>query len=318
MMIPDPDQLQHAESPARTRCFRLALVLVIIIASGLAGGYLLTGSSETSAVDALARLAAEQPTPETVALLPEQVTLPVAFGAIGPRLLDAGGIDLERFAQVYIQAGHPLTDEQLRILSDGSDVPITINRENAYFLLNFLWAFGLTNQNPILETGRLMQYSEGRIEVFASTGGWTLGKRPANALYASTPLVTLTPSQQARLEEVAYAVYRPCCNNHTAFADCNHGMAMLGLLELMAAQDATVDAMFDAAKNVSAFWFPQQMAEVAALFKAGRGQDFVDTDARDVVGVNIFSSAGFQAVHQWLAANNLLERVPGSGSSCGV
>lgn len=44
-----------------------------------------------------------------------------------------------------------------------------------------------------------------------------------------------------KVEEVAAAVYRPCCNNHTPFPGCNHGMAMLGLLELMAPQRASAD-----------------------------------------------------------------------------
>lgn len=44
-----------------------------------------------------------------------------------------------------------------------------------------------------------------------------------------------------KVEEVAAAVYRPCCNSHTPFPGCNHGMAMLGLLELMAPQRASAD-----------------------------------------------------------------------------
>ena len=74
---------------------------------------------------------------------------------------------------------------------------------------------------------------------FASTGGWTLGVKKATELYASTKIMSLTDEQQARLLEVASQVYRPCCNNPTHFPDCNHGMAMLGLLELMASQDAS-------------------------------------------------------------------------------
>ena len=89
------------------------------------------------------------------------------------------------------------------------------------------------------------------------------------------------------------AGYRPCCNNPTAFPDCNHGMAMLGLLELMASQEASVDEMFEAVKYVNAFWFPQQTVEVALLFKNVKGQDFVGADAREFVGPNFFSAGGF-------------------------
>src|SRR4030067_403061 len=142
-------------------------------------------------------------------------------------------------------------------------------------------------------------------------------KKPPD-LYASREIVTLTEEQQARLMEVASAVYRPCCNNPTSFPDCNHGMAMLGLLELMASQNASADDMFAAAKYVNAFWFPQQMLEVASLIKANQNLDFAQADARQVVSKNYSSGSGFQQVHQWLASNGLLQLAPNSGGSCGV
>ena len=68
-------------------------------------------------------------------------------------------------------------------------------------------------------------------------------------LYSSAAIAQLTAEQQARLEEVAKGAFRPCCGNGTHFPDCNHGMALLGLLELMASQDASVDEMFLAANR---------------------------------------------------------------------
>jgi hypothetical protein len=95
-------------------------------------------------------------------------------------------------------------------------------------------------------------------------------------------------------------------------------MAMLGLLELMAAQGATEDEMFAAAKYVNAFWFPQQMLELAVLFKVSRSQDFADVDARELVGPNLSSGSGFQRVHRWLADRGLLEQAPPNGNNCGI
>ena len=164
----------------------------------------------------------------------------------------------------------------------------------------------------------MMQNGEDEVGRFASTGGWTVGAKPATELYSSAPIITLNPEQQARLEEVASGVYRPCCDNHTAFPDCNHGMAMLGLLELMASQGATEDEMFEAAKYVNAFWFPQQMLEVAVYFEAAQGVSFADLDGRLASGPDTFSGRGFGYVHQWLAENGLLEQLPGAGGSCGV
>lgn len=305
----DQDCSSTGEIAAPRRRLREVTFLLVVVMLSVASGYFVGARSTTGVAT---------PTEAAAISLPEQYTLASTYGHIGPQLIDAGAIELNRFVQIYQRAGQPLTAEQLSILSEGGDVPIVISRENAYFLLNFFWAFGLTNQNPILTSGPLMQYRDGRIEAFASTGGWTIGNLPVDQLYASTPLVQLTSEQQARLEEVAYAVYRPCCDNHTAFADCNHGMAMLGLLELMAAQDVSVSGMFEAAKYVNAFWFPRQSAEVASYFYANHGQDFALIDAHEAVGRNTFSSTGFQSVHQWLAANNLLQQVPDGNNSCGV
>jgi hypothetical protein len=53
---------------------------------------------------------------------------------------------------------------------------VVFNQQTAYFLLNFFWAVGLSNKNPILDSGPIQEYSQGKIENFASTGGWSLAK----------------------------------------------------------------------------------------------------------------------------------------------
>jgi hypothetical protein len=244
-------------------------------------------------------------------------TLSAKFGNLGPRLLAVGAIDVGAFRQVYQRAGQPLTNTQAAILAVGSETPVVVDSTNAYFLLNFFWSVGLTNQNPILS--RLeARYGIGGVSNFASTGGWSLGARQPMELYDSEALIRLSPEQQTRLEAVASGVFRPCCGNHTAFPDCNHGMAMLGLLELMASQGATVDEMFLAAKNVNAYWFPQQALEVAMFLKADQNLGFASADPRAIMGEEFFSATGFGAVHQWLVANNLLPQSSGGRNSCGV
>lgn len=101
----------------------------------------------------------------------------------------------------------------------------------------------MVNKNAILADGPVVEESNGHFEKFASTGGWTLAAKPMTKLYATLDLIPLTVEQQKMVEEVAAAVYRPCCNNSPLFPDCNHRMAMLGLLELMAFQGATTDQM---------------------------------------------------------------------------
>jgi hypothetical protein len=248
----------------------------------------------------------------------EGFSLSVEWGDLGPQLLEAGAIDYERFVKTYEDAGAPLSDAQLAILTEGSNEAIQVNRDNAYFLLNFFWAFGLTNQNPILDEGPITTYGDGEIGNFASTGGWTLGQKPATELFSSTAIIQLAPDEQLLVESVAGKVFRPCCNNPTIFPDCNHGMAMLGLLELLASQGATEDEMLETAKIVNAYWFPQQAIEVATYFQATDGKVFSELDAETVIGPEYFSGSGFRTVHEWLGSNGLLETVPNQGGSCGV
>lgn len=249
---------------------------------------------------------------------PEGYKLPVSYGDLGPKLIESGAIDYDKFAEVYTSGGDPLSAEQVQILKAGSDVPVVINSANAHFLLNFFWAVGLANQNTILTEGPITQYSEGKIDGFASTGGWTLGAKPVTEIFAATKLIELTPEQQARVEQVAANVYRPCCDNPTLFPDCNHGMAMLGLLELMASKNASVDEMFTAAKYVNAFWFPQQAIETAIYFRVAEKVDFVAADPRKVTGRELSSGSGSGQLHQQLEAKGLLPQAPGGGGGCGT
>jgi hypothetical protein len=247
--------------------------------------------------------------------------LPVSYGGLGPRLLESGVIDYDAFVAIYEKGNSPLSADQVDILQSGSDEQIVLTKENAHFILNFFWAVGLANNNPILTDGPMvhgliLQDSNGKIEDFASTGGWTLGTKPVTELYASLDLIPLTAEQQKMVEEVAAAVYRPCCNNSTLFPDCNHGMAMLGLLELMASQGTTTDQMFEAAKYVNAFWFPQPALEIATYLQTNYWVDFVHADPRQVVERELASASGFKMVHQSLVGSDEVKQAPSQGGGC--
>jgi hypothetical protein len=294
---------------------------------GIGSGYLLWGRNPSSVANrsnGQTEIVSQQRNLEGLADAmreinpPKGYKLPAFFGDIGPQLLKAGAIDYPSFEQTYKRAGQPLTAQQQSILQNGGDYQITIDKENAYFLLNLFWALGLTNHNPILTEGPMIQNGAEQVGRFASTGGWTLGTKHATKLYASEKIISLTAEQQSRIEEVASNVYRPCCNNPTSFPDCNHGMAMLGLVELMASQGASAEEMFEAAKYVNAFWFPQQTLELVAYYESTQGLDFSEIDARQIVGPRFSSASGFNAAHQWLVENGLLEGTPGEGSNCGV
>jgi hypothetical protein len=300
----------------KTKLERMAaLFLLIVLAIGLGGVYLIVRQSMPATKSQSEK---ESIVDGTEIYPPEGYTIAATFGDIGPQLLATGAIDLPKFLDLYKQSGVPLNDEQLAILTKGSNTPIVINQENASFLLNFFWAFGLTNQNPILTEGLMVSQGKDKAGNFASTGGWTVGVKPPMELYASTAFIHLTEEQQAQLLKVASTVYRPCCDNPTHFPDCNHGMAMLGLLELMASQNASEAEMYNAAKYVNAYWFPQQTLEIAVHLKATQKVDFAQADAALVVGREYSSGSGSGRVHQWLVENGLLEQSPNSGGSCKV
>lgn len=310
-----------AKQPAIKRLRRShtigALAMLVIYLLGLGSGYGLWGlptpeekaahDQETQMVEMMAQI---NP--------PNGYTVPATFGDMGPKMAAAGVFDVTEFEQVYQQANQPLTGQQVAVLAEGSSNPVVFNSQSAYFLLNFFWAVGLSNKNPVLDSGPIQQYSEGKVENFASTGGWSLAKKPINEIYSKLPLINLTAEQQKNLEEAAIAVYRPCCDNSTHFPDCNHGMAMLGLMELMASHNATVEQMLDAAKHANAYWYPTQTIEQAIFFKNTTGMDYQDIDASLLLGPKYSSGSGFQAMHQYLAQNNLLPQNPNSGGGCGV
>ena len=312
-MSPQKPTPEVNSANSRIRLFTSTVfVLVVTFLLGLGGGYLKWGQDET----------AELKQQKEMAVLYEQISpadgyaLSITYGMLGPQLMEAGVIDYDAFMNVMSTSGDAISKRQIDILKNGSNEQIVIKAENAHFLLNFFWAVGLANRNTILTEGPMVQNSDGQIDRFASTGGWTLATKPITELYASMDLISLTAEQQARVEEVAAAVYRPCCNNHTLFPDCNHGMAMLGLLELMASQGAGPDEMFQAAKYVNAYWFPQQTLETAIYLKSNEGTNFADADARLVVGDKFSSASGASMVHQSLQSSGVLEQTPSQGGSC--
>ena len=241
------------------------------------------------------------------------------YGDLGPEMIVQGVIDPEKFQSTYERSNQPLTAEQKQILLKGSNVKIKITRENSYFLLNFFWAVGLSNKSKILEEGDMIKYGgQAGAGNFASTGGWSLAKSEAMNYYSKSRLISLTSEQEARVKLVASNIYRPCCNNSTAFPDCNHGMALLGVLQLMASKNATEKQMYEAAKYFNAFWFPGNYYDIALYFQNKEKKSFKDIDAKTILGKDYSSASGWQSVKQWLADKGFVQQSPKQGGACGV
>ena len=60
---------------------------------------------------------------------PEGYEINATYGDLGPQMIEMGVIDLQKFADTYKSSGQPLTDEQFKILNNGSDKKIRITSE---------------------------------------------------------------------------------------------------------------------------------------------------------------------------------------------
>ena len=220
------------------------------------------------------------------------VVLPVTWGDLGAGLVEAGAIDREKLEALYeVRGGFP--PEYKKMLEKNMNEKIVITNWNAGYLLNLLWALGLANENPILEDkSEMMNPAYGGAGNFASTGGWTLARGGAMSHYNMHALITLTAEQQALVDRVSRGIYRPCCGNSTHFPDCNHGMAMLGILELMASQGVSEQNMYKTALAVNSYWFPETYLTIAAYMQQ-KGIAWENVSPKEMLGANYSSASGY-------------------------
>lgn len=218
--------------------------------------------------------------------------LPIKWGDLGRQLLDKGVIDYEKLKAVY-QNRKPLSDYEKKLLFGKDNGYLLINQENAGFILNLLWAFGLANKSLVLE--EMIKNADFNVEGLASVGGWVLSQGKAIDHLNKHLLVKLTQDQNELVKKVAENIYRPCCNNPTSLPDCNHGMAMLGLLELLAAQGVSEEEMYEIALVVNSYWFPSTYLTLAYYFDQ-RGIDWKEVDPLKVLGRNFSSVSGYQKI----------------------
>lgn len=249
---------------------------------------------------------------EDLVLPPDGIELPVTWGNLGAQLTETGVIDSALFEPLYSQRGG-LDEEMKNVLYGAKNGKIIITPHNAGFWLNMLWALGLGNKNTILEQGPMMDPKYGGADNFASTGGWIMAKGSAMDHYSKYEFVILTPDQQALAEKVSQGIYRPCCGNSTYFPDCNHGMAMLALLELMASQGVSEKDMYKFALKVNSYWFPDTYLTIAKYLQEIKGIPFDKADPKEILGFDYSSGSGFRNILQQVTPT---ERR--SGGSCGV
>jgi len=239
------------------------------------------------------------------------VALPIQWNDLGKQMVDAGVIDRAAFESIYLNRGGLSPEERAWLVEEGN-AGLVFSQESAPVLLNLLWAFGLANKNPILNEGSMQNPEYGGAGGFASTGGWTLAVGDSMDHYSMHAFVTLTDDQQSLVERVSKGIYRPCCGNSVYFPDCNHGMAMLGLLELLASQGVSEQDMYRYALAVNSYWFPETYFTIAKFIDM-KGLSWGDVTPQEILGYNFSSSAGYQ---------NILAQVEPvrsqGGGGCGV
>lgn len=315
MDAPTPSPRNALRSPALWQGVAIGLV-ILFVAARTFDVRITRKSAPASAPTPAQAVTVTTPTDDIAALraavLPvDGIELPIAWGDLGPRLAATGALDRAAFDALYDARGG--LSPEVRALLDGTLTgTVRMTETNAGELLNVLWAFGLANTNRVLTEGPMVDPRYGGAQNFASTGGWTLAAGNGMDHYSAHALVTLTDEQQALVERVSQGIYRPCCGNSTYFPDCNHGMAMLGLLELLAAAGIPEDAMFNIALQVNAYWFPQTYLTIAR-YKATQGTAWADVDAKEVLGDAFSSARGYRTI-----ASQVAPLPGGGGGSCGI
>jgi hypothetical protein len=240
------------------------------------------------------------------------IILPLDWGDLGSQMVETGVIDKDKFEAIYASRGG-LSKEDTKLLYGKDNKSIVMNRENSGILLNMLWAFGLANKNEILEKGPMVDEKYGgNAGKFASTGGWNISVGDSMNHYSKYAFITLTQEQQDLVERVSKNIYRPCCGNSTYFPDCNHGMAMLGLLELLALEGVDEEEIYNIALAVNSYWFPDTYITLAEYF-AQKGIDWTDVDSKEVLGVKYSSGQGYANILEQMEPTTIQK-----GAGCGV
>ena len=263
-------------------------------------------SSATSSVSTVADDLAAVVVPE------DGYTLDIVWGDTGKKLIESGAIDLEKYRENYSDEKYA---ELLAFLTDFQDGGITITKDNAYFWVNTLWALGLAQKSDVLDKGVMGTDYKDRAGSFASTGGWTLGSKDAMELYSAYDIISLTADQQILVHEITKNIYRPCCDNPTSFPDCNHGMAMIGLVELMVSQGFSEDEVYEVALVFNSYWFAQTYIDLAYYFETKGNVAWADVDPRLVLSKEFSSASGYGAIKKQIGN---IPGVSSGGGSCGA
>lgn len=216
---------------------------------------------------------------------------PVTFGETIQRLIEAGVLEPDKFRAVYRKRGGvPAWVE--RLLAAPSDEPIVLSVESAPYLLNLLWPIGLATKAAFNDKSPINNL---RLPNYASTAAWTLGRAANGAPYFnSVDTVSWTAERESVALEAAQSSFRPCCNNSTFLQDCNHGSALLGLIELAAAQDIDKAELEKTALLANSYWFSRQYMKTALYLLIYERRSWDEVPPSEILAAKFSSASGWE------------------------
>jgi len=296
----------------------LWMVLLIVLNSTLAMGtlqyYLLRQELNRN----LQELAKTTKGPEELVQILKQQVLPqngyqttLKWKDLGKRLVEIGAIDKVKFEESIVNDADGKA--HMKYMEGSSDDNISISEKNSHFVVNFFWALGLANRSKVLDEGP-MKTGGTPTGNFASTGGWTLGSKPAMEIYSSQELLPLNSFQQDLVKKIAENVFRSCCGNSTAFPDCNHGMAALGYIEWAVYNGLPEEQIYKDLLAFNSFWFPQNYVEMAVYFDK-QGTKWKNVDAKLALSRDYSSVQGAARIKQSVQG---VSGIQSQGGGCGT
>ena len=258
-------------------------IILVLISAALSTTFILIKSENIyKKLNTKKEYSPSNPIYEEVAkkVLPEEgVITKLKTDEIITKLVSFGIIDKDKFKEIE------------SIINQQNQEPLVIKTDNTNLWLKIFWALGLSNKTEFNKESPL---NGENLYKFASTGGWTLGKEKNGGAYFNRfEIIKLSKPQEELVLSIAKSVFRPCCDNSTFFQDCNHGSAMLGMLELGASQGLSSDELYQLALVFNSFWFPDQYIETALYFKVKENQDWQSIDPKIVLDKKYSSASGW-------------------------
>ncbi len=221
----------------------------------------------------------------------------IPWGDLGTQLTASGAIDEAKLEALYKSRGE--SPENIRHLLHQQPETALLNENTASDRLILLWAVGLANYSPILSEDEMTDPNYGGVESLASVGGWTIANNGPMDHFGKHELIKLSTDQTQIVRNVSKNIFRPCCDNPTHFPDCNHGMAMLGLLELLASRGAGETELYRSAFIANRYWFENDYDTLVSYISRNE-MPLKEITTKSMLGEKFSSGSGLEKINQIL------------------